>query len=105
MMMMPSISLLFITDFDEQMLALYATFAVPLLERMDFISDAFEGVQQAGQAIAVLQQSRLAIEDKCATEVARRLELEEALKTGTSLLGLASSTRSERSIDCTDQSS
>jgi len=105
MMMMPSISLLFITDFDEQMLALYATFAVPLLERMDFISDAFEGVQQAGQAIAVLQQSRLAIEDKCATEVARRLEVEEALKTGASLLGLASSTRSERSIDCTDQSS
>ena len=105
MMMMPSISLLFITDFDEQMLALYATFAVPLLERMDFISDAFEGVQQAGQAIAVLQQSRLAIEDKCATEVARRLELEEALKTGANLLGLASSTRSERSIDCTDQSS
>jgi hypothetical protein len=105
MTMMPSISLLFITDFDEQMLALYATFAVPLLERMDFISDAFEGVQQAGQAIAVLQQSRLAIEDKCATEVARRLELEEALKTGANLLGLASSTRSERSIDCTDQSS
>ena len=96
--MMPSISVLFITDFDEQMLALYATFAVPLLERMDFISDAFEGVQQAGQAIAALQQARLAIEDKCAAEVAHRLELEEALKAGTNLLGLASSMRSERSI-------
>lgn len=89
----PTMMHLIINEVDVDMLSFYAAFAIPLLERMDFISDAYSGVKQAGQAIVMLQESKVLIEDKYAMEVAHRLELEESLKTGAEMLGLTCSTR------------
>lgn len=90
---LPTVAHLVITDIEEEMLVTFAAFAVPLLERMDFIGEAYSEVRQAGQAILALQKVNEATEDKYAEEVSHRLELEESLKAGAEMLGMISSTR------------
>ena len=90
---LPTIAHLTITELEEEMLSQFASFAVPLLERMDFIAEAYSGVHQAGQAILALQNVKVSIEDKYTLEVSRRLELEESLRAGAEMLGMTSSAR------------
>lgn len=97
---LPTIAHLVITDIEEDMLAHFAGFVVPLLERMDFIEEARDGVQQAGHAIVALQGVKATIEDKYALEVAHRLELEESLKSGAEMLGMTNSARYDLFFCC-----
>jgi hypothetical protein len=103
---LPTVAHLVITDLEEEMLTLFATLSVPLLERMDLVGEAYHSVQQAGQAIAALQTVKEAVEDRCASEVSHRLQLEDSLKAAAEMLGMTHSARAstDQLLDATRKS-
>jgi hypothetical protein len=103
---LPTVAHLVITDLEEEMLTLFATLSVPLLERMDLVGEAYHSVQQAGQAIAALQTVKEAVEDRHASEVSHRLQLEDSLKAAAEMLGMTHSARAstDQLLDATRKS-
>jgi hypothetical protein len=103
---LPTVAHLVITDLEEEMLTLFATLSVPLLEKMDLVGEAYHSVQQAGQAIAALQTVKEAVEDRCASEVSHRLQLEDSLKAAAEMLGMTHSARAstDQLLDATRKS-
>lgn len=89
----PKLADLMITEEEEDTLCAYCRLAHPLLDRVKYFADAYNGVQMAGQAISALQNIQASLEDRMAIEVGRRLELEEAIKAGANMLGSTTSLR------------
>ncbi len=92
----PTISDLVFIEEEEHMLVLFSRLAYPMLDRVKFFSEAYAGVNQAGQAISALQGIQSNLETKLSIEISQRLQLEEALKSGAMLLGSTSSMRYSR---------
>jgi len=89
----PTISDLLMTEDEEEVLNSYCRLSLPLLDRLNYISEAYIGVQEAGQAILALQNIENSLEERVTIEVSQRLEIEEALKVGADMLGAISSMR------------
>ena len=92
----PTISDLVFIEEEESMLNLFSRLAYPMLDRVKYFSEAYAGVNQAGQAISALQGIQNNLESKLSLEISQRLQLEEALKSGAMLLGSTSSMRYSR---------
>lgn len=92
-LMQPTLSDLVISKEEEEMLNIFARLSFPMLDRLSFVADAFQGVQQASQAIAALQAVQTGLENRLSVEVAHRLQYEEAIKAGIEMLGLTNAKR------------
>ena len=84
---------LVVTSEEEQLVAIYCRLSFPLLERVKYFAEAYDGVRNAGKAIAALQDSQASAESRLAQEVGYKLQLEDALRAGATLLGTTSSMR------------
>jgi hypothetical protein len=83
---MPHITDLFMTDSDEEALSILCFLILPLLDKLNCLSDAYSGIQQAGQAIVALQQINSEIEDKLASAIAQRVAIESTMQCGLDIL-------------------
>jgi hypothetical protein len=59
---------------------------LPLLDKLNCLTDAYSGIQQAGQAIIALQQINAEIEDKLASAIAQRVAVESTMQCGLDIL-------------------
>jgi hypothetical protein len=90
---LPSIESILISEEEEEVLRLFCRMSYPLIDRLACTHDAVSTVRQASQAISVLQDAKSELEHKLSDELTLRLQVEETLKAGISLLQLASGHR------------
>lgn len=85
---MPHISDLLMTDSDEEAVSILCFLVLPLLDKLNCLTDAYSGIQQAGQAIIALQQINAEIEDKLASAIAQRVAVESTMQCGLDILAV-----------------
>lgn len=83
---MPDISDLLMTDLDEEAVSILCFLVLPLLDKLICLTDAYSGIQQAGQAIIALQQINAEIEDKLASAIAQRVAVESTMQCGLDII-------------------
>lgn len=84
-----SISLLLMSESDEEVIANYALVALCIIEKLDCMAEAYQGIQQASLALSALQKVNADMEDKLAKSFAQRAVAEEAMKAGFDVLSLS----------------
>ena len=88
-----SFSDLILTEDEEEGIEVVCRMLVPALEQVNLFEDAYSGVNRAAQAIFALQNVQANLEDRLSVEVANRLQIEEAFKSGIDMLASIKSKR------------
>ena len=83
---LPHISVMFMSDSDEEAASVFSCLVLPLLDKVDCMTEAYSGIQQAGQAIAALQKVVSETEDKLASSIAQKVALEATMQGGIDVL-------------------